>query len=326
MSNPAPAIASIVAGSAVRPVIPADFGQVVCMAKTAVHAGLFQDESEDKALAQATMAVLQGLELGLPPMQAVQQIAIIGGRCTVWGDLIPAMVWRAGHKIKEWIEGEGDARVAWCEIARADNAAVIQRKFSVDDAKRAGLWDTRDKVKRKGENGFYDADNDNPWYRYPERMLQMRARGFCARDGVPDVLRGLYIREEMEEERRLHEARDTTPSLETADLWPPPAPGEVPDAPPVTRAEVPSDLVRNADDFLLDLDVSLASCKIEEQLDEVWSEQMETIGALGRKERNRAEMMYERHQSRITGQAKVLREAPSVAIPGELMRHSEAVT
>ena len=112
---------------------------------------LFQADSEEKALAQATMAVLQGLELGIPPMQAVQQIAIIGGRCTIWGDLIPALIWRAGHKIREWIEGEGDARVAWCEITRGDNGEIIKRKFSVEDAKRAGLWDDTAEAQAEGQ-------------------------------------------------------------------------------------------------------------------------------------------------------------------------------
>ncbi len=50
-------------------------------------------------------------------------------------------------------------------------------------------------LKRKTSNAWHEEDNDNPWYRYQERMLQMRARGFCARDGVPDVLaRPLYPR------------------------------------------------------------------------------------------------------------------------------------
>ncbi len=173
------------------------------------------------------MAVLQGLELGIPPMQAVQQIAMIGGRCTIWGDLVPALIWRAGHKIREWIEGDGDARVAWCEITRGDNGEIIKRKFSVEDAKRAGLWDTRPKLKRKdNSNTWREEDNDSPWYRYEERMLQMRARGFCARDGVPDALHGLYIREEIEEERRRSEAHDEALVMDAEDLLPPPAPEE----------------------------------------------------------------------------------------------------
>ena len=96
MSNRTSAPQNMVAGSAVHPVIPLDFDQATRFAQTAVLAGLFQAESQEKALAQATMAVLQGLELGLPPMQAVQQIAMIGGRCTIWGDLVPALIWRAG--------------------------------------------------------------------------------------------------------------------------------------------------------------------------------------------------------------------------------------
>src|SRR5206468_516947 len=47
------------------------------------------------------------------------------------------------------------------------------------DAKKAKLWN---KV--------------GPWTEYPQRMLQMRARGFGARDGYPDVLRGLISAEE----------------------------------------------------------------------------------------------------------------------------------
>jgi hypothetical protein len=258
------------------------------------------------------MAVLQGLELGIPPMQAVQQIAIIGGRCTVWGDLVPAMIWRAGHKIKEWIEGEGDGRVAWCEITRGDNGETIKRKFSVDDAKRAGLWDNRAKVKVKDKNNeWHEEDNGNTWYRYQARMLQMRARGFCARDGVPDVLRGLYIREEIEEERRVHEARDIVPKPDESELSPPPAPEEelnAPDAPAPTT-DTPFEAVCDPDDFLSDLDVSLSACRTATQLDEVWEENLETVCGLGMQPRRKAEMIYERHQ------ACLLRKTAEAAMP-----------
>ena len=175
MSNRTSAPQNVVAGSAVHPVIPLDFDQATRFAQTAVLAGLFQAESQEKALAQATMAVLQGLELGLPPMQAVQQIAMIGGRCTIWGDLVPALIWRAGHKIREWIEGEGDARVAWCEITRGDNGEIIKRKFSVEDAKRAGLWDKRPKLKRK--------DNANTWREETMTVPGIGMRSACCKCG-----------------------------------------------------------------------------------------------------------------------------------------------
>jgi hypothetical protein len=307
MSNRASELQNVVARSAVRPVIPTDFDQASRFAQMIVQAGLFQAEGQEKALAQATMAVLQGLELGIPPMQAVQQIAIIGGRCTVWGDLVPAMIWRASHKIREWIEGEGEARVAWCEITRGDNGEIIKRRFSVDDAKRAGLWDDRAKIKGKDKNNvWHEEDNGSAWYRYQERMLQMRARGFCARDGVPDVLRGLYIREEIEEDRRSHASR-VTPAADMSELSPPPAPEEelkALDAPartPEAHFEAPG----GPEDFLSDLDVSLAACRTRPQLDEVWAENLETVCLLGMQPRQKAELIYERHQSRITRQASL---------------------
>lgn len=63
--------------------------------------------------------------------------------------------------------------------------------FSVADAKTAGLW---------GKQG--------PWKQFPDRMLQMRARGFAARDGAADVLGGLYLREEVDETAAM---KDVTP-------------------------------------------------------------------------------------------------------------------
>jgi hypothetical protein len=310
MSNRASALENVVKGSAVRPVIPSDFDQATRFAQMIVQAGLFQAESQEKALAQATMAVLQGLELGIPPMQAVQQIAIIGGRSAIWGDLIPALIWRAGHTIREWIEGEGDARVAWCEITRGDNGEIIKRKFSVEDAKRAGLWDTRPKLKRKDNtNTWREEDNDSPWYRYDERMLQMRARGFCARDGAPDALHGLYIREEIEEKCHSSDAQDKVVVLDAEDVLPPPAPDENLETPAASAEptgssgpERQAETIRDPDDFLSDLDVSLAACNSEDQLDEVWSENLETLCSLGMQPRQKAELIYDRHRSRISGQ------------------------
>jgi hypothetical protein len=37
------------------------------------------------------------------------------------------------------------------------------------------------------------------WAQYPERMLKLRARGFCLRDAFPDALKGIKSREEVED-------------------------------------------------------------------------------------------------------------------------------
>ena len=126
------------------------------------------------------VAMQMGFEVGLNPMQAIQNIAVIGGRPAIWGDAMLALVLAhpACEYVRDGVEGEGDARHGWCE-ARRRGAAAIRRTFSVADAKRAGLW-----------------SKPGPWQQYPDRMLQMRARGFALRDAFPDALRGLISLEE----------------------------------------------------------------------------------------------------------------------------------
>lgn len=136
----------------------------------------YQNKAED-----VLVACQWGYELGLAPMQALQNIAVINGRPSVYGDAAMALVQASPvcEDISETIEGDGTANpVAVCTAKRKGRAPVVA-KFSVDDAKRAGLW---------GKQG--------PWTQYPKRMLQMRARGFALRDAFPDVLKGLITQEE----------------------------------------------------------------------------------------------------------------------------------
>ena len=127
------------------------------------------------------VAMQWGHELGLAPMQALQNIAVINGKPSVYGDAMMALVQASPvcEDIEEYFEGEGTPNpIAVCVAKRRNRKPVIAR-FSVEDAKRAGLW---------GKQG--------PWQAYPKRMLQMRARGFALRDAFPDVLKGLITAEE----------------------------------------------------------------------------------------------------------------------------------
>jgi hypothetical protein len=75
--------------------------------------------------------------------------------------------------VREHIEGDGDQAVAVCEAKRRGYEKPTVARFSMVDAKRAGL-----------------AGKQGPWTQYPRRMLQLRARGFALRDCFPDVLKG----------------------------------------------------------------------------------------------------------------------------------------
>lgn len=126
------------------------------------------------------VAIQWGMEIGLAPMQALQNIAVINGRPSLWGDAALAVV--QNHPAYEWhkeyTEGEGDALVGVFEIKRRGND-VHRATFSATDAKKAGLW---------GKAG--------PWTQYTKRMVCLRARGFGLRDKFADALKGLITAEE----------------------------------------------------------------------------------------------------------------------------------
>lgn len=130
------------------------------------------------------VAVQWGYEIGLQPLQALQNISVINGKPSVYGDAAMALVQASPvcEDIEEFIEGEGTPNpIAVC-IAKRKGRKPVVAKFSVEDAKRAGLW---------GKAG--------PWQAYPKRMMQMRARGFALRDAFPDVLKGLITAEEAQD-------------------------------------------------------------------------------------------------------------------------------
>lgn len=197
--------APMMAGGRPAAIVPQSMEDAYRLAKAICVAGMAPRglETPEKAM----VAILHGLEVGMTPMAALQRIAVVNGRPTIWGDGAIGLVRASGlcEYITETTSGTGDAHVATCAAKRRGEKAEIVRTFSVADAKKAGLW---------GKSG--------PWQQYPERMLQMRARAFALRDGFADVLGGLYLREEIEE-------------APMRDVTPPPAPPSPPPAPVIAH-------------------------------------------------------------------------------------------
>ena len=185
-------------GGKLAGIVPRNIDEIFRLASAISQSGLApKDMSTPERL---TVAIMTGLELGLPPMFAINKIAVINGRPSLWGDAIPGLLWSRGFAVDEILQGQDEDRCAVCTVTRP-TGEKITRSFSVRDAKKAGLWG---KLSKYGEPG--------PWIKYPERMLAMRARGFAARDGAADILGGLYLREELEDVPA--EPRDITPVAE----------------------------------------------------------------------------------------------------------------
>jgi RecT family len=152
-----------------------NFDELVQFAQMAAKSVLVPPEYRGKA-ESIMLAVQLGSELGLSPMQSIQNIAVIGSRPTVWGDAMLALV-QAHPDCLDVIETE-ENNTAVCTVKRRGRTPVV-RRFSIEDAKTAKLW-----------------SKPGPWQQYPARMCQMRARGFALRDAFPDVLKGLITAEE----------------------------------------------------------------------------------------------------------------------------------
>ena len=124
------------------------------------------------------IAIQWGAEIGLKPLQALQNLAVINGRPCLWGDALIALV-RSSPLCEYIIEDTAPNGTATCRVKRR-NEPEQARSFSDADAKTAGLL---------GKQG--------PWQTSPARMKQMRARGFALRDVFPDVLKGIALAEEV---------------------------------------------------------------------------------------------------------------------------------
>ena len=200
----------LVSGARVKGVVPTSMEDAFRLATAVVSSGMAPPDV--KSQEDALVIILTGLEVGMPPMQALQRIALINGRTTIWGDAAIGLVRASGllDSIKEWVTPDG---VAHCKVRRKGDKTFHESTFSEADAKKAGLWDRKN---RDGSPGMYQ--------KYPKRMLQMRARGFALRDVFADVLGGMYLREELEGIDP--EPVDITPPAAPAqvDIIPPPAP------------------------------------------------------------------------------------------------------
>lgn len=130
------------------------------------------------------VACLKGMDLGLKPLQALECIAVINGKTSLYGDSYLAIARGSGklESYREEIIGEGDKMKCQVSVKRKGEDAITG-EYNAGDAKTAGLW---------GKSG--------PWSLHPKRMLTMKARNYALRAAFADLFLGLeYSVEELQE-------------------------------------------------------------------------------------------------------------------------------
>lgn len=161
----------------VRPVTTGEWGVMVQQAGVMIKSGFLP--TGIKTEAQAIAIMMKGRELGIPPMYALSNIAMINGKPTASAELMLALIYREhGGEALKFLRTSPE--VCTIEYKRKDWIEVQTYEFSLADAKRAGL-----------------AGRSGPWTLFPQAMLRARCISAVARLAFPDVIGGLYTPEEL---------------------------------------------------------------------------------------------------------------------------------
>jgi hypothetical protein len=178
------------------------------IAKSSIIPSAFRGKPAD-----VFVALEWGQELGLQPMAALQNIYVVNGRPTLSSQSMAGLVkCRADYM---GMELEASPVKAICTIKRKLQSGAIEThtgEFTIEKAKTADL-----------------TGKDN-WKQYPQQMLEARAVAFALRKAYPDILMGVYTKEEMEDAapfRNITADPDTTVKPAEPAYTPPPAVAEL---------------------------------------------------------------------------------------------------
>lgn len=157
-------------------VVPKTMQEAMDFATVIAKSDLAPKDFKDKP-GNVLIAMQMGAEVGLSPMASIQNIAVINGRPSLWGDSMLAVC--QTHKDFEWIKEYFDEQGTAVCIVKRKGFEPHTQTFSLKDVTLGG----------------YDK-KPGPWQTSRKRMMQLRARSFALRDRFADALRGLVMAEE----------------------------------------------------------------------------------------------------------------------------------
>jgi hypothetical protein len=141
----------------------------------------------------AFAVVEYGHELGIGPMTSLQSMSIVQGKICMAGQMMLSLALKSGVTYKITVD-----TVEKCEVQFTRGTLTYTSSFSIAEAKTAGIF--------KAQGG---------WEKYPRDMLFWRTVTRGLRRVCPDVILGLYAKEEIEDAPPLNaSAIEVTPSSE----------------------------------------------------------------------------------------------------------------
>lgn len=149
----------------------ASFDQIAMIAGKLFKSGLFTHLSKPE---QAVAIVEYGRELGIPPMQSLQMMAVIRGKIAIQSQLLLALAMKNGCDI-EIIEQTKEK----CEMIFKRQGRKYPVSFTYEEAKELEL-----------------TGKDN-WRKQSANMLFWRCVSKAIRRYAPDLMLGIYTIEEM---------------------------------------------------------------------------------------------------------------------------------
>ena len=184
-----PSVAPPLAGGRrIVPIIPQSLAEVRQLAETISRSGAAPKSyrSDNGAgpvnIDMVSAAILVGLEVGLAPMAALTGIVMLDDGPVIWGDARDGLVAASGllvdMKEEMTVDDSGLFLSATCTVWRKDRQTPITQTVTRSQAELAGWL------------------QNEVWQTNPNRMAQMRAKGWANRDAFPDVLKGLKVYDE----------------------------------------------------------------------------------------------------------------------------------
>jgi hypothetical protein len=149
--------------------------------------------------AEGIFAIVQKARtLNVNPLDALNGgLYCVNGKVEMSAQMMIQLIRQSGHSVTK--DKRSDDTICILHGKRKDNGDTWTESFSIQDAKRAGIY-------------------KNVWEKFPRNMLFARALSNLARQLFADIIKGCYVEGEISQAVPLQEKVDTLVDKETGEL------------------------------------------------------------------------------------------------------------